>query len=77
MHGYIYNLEKELPSIQAKTLIIWGENDEWIPLESGYKFSKDLSNSTLVILPECGHIPQEEKPEQTAKIIIDFIEKGK
>ena len=63
-----------IPDIKNRTLIIWGENDEWIPLESGHNFSKDLSNSTLVILPQCGHIPQEEKPEETAKIMIDFIE---
>jgi len=66
---------KRISEIKNRTLIIWGENDEWIPVESGHKFRKDLSNSTLVILPECGHIPQEEKPEQTAKIIIDFIER--
>lgn len=65
---------KRIPEIKNRTLIIWGENDEWIPVESGYKFRKDLSNSTLVILPECGHIPQEEKPEQVAKTMIDFIE---
>jgi pimeloyl-ACP methyl ester carboxylesterase len=64
-----------ISEIKNRTLIIWGENDEWIPVESGHKFRKDLSNSTLVILPECGHMPQEEKPEQTAKTIIDFIEK--
>jgi pimeloyl-ACP methyl ester carboxylesterase len=66
---------RRIPDIKNRTLIIWGENDEWIPMESGHKFRKDLSNSTLVILPECGHIPQEEKPEQTAKSIIDFIER--
>jgi len=66
---------KRMPEIKNRTLIIWGENDEWIPLESGYNFKKNLSNSKLVILPECGHIPQEEKPEQTAKTMIDFIEK--
>jgi pimeloyl-ACP methyl ester carboxylesterase len=66
---------KRISEIKNRTLIIWGENDEWIPVESGHKFRKDLSNSTLVILPECGHIPQEEKPELTAKTIIDFIEK--
>jgi len=65
---------KRIPDIKNRTLIIWGENDEWIPIESGHKFRKDIPNSTLVILPECGHIPQEEKPEQTAKLIIDFIE---
>lgn len=66
---------KRIPDIKNRTLIIWGENDEWIPPVSGHKFRKDLSNSTLVILPECGHIPQEEKPEQTAKLIIDFVER--
>jgi len=66
---------KRIPDIKNRTLIIWGENDEWIPLESGHNFKKDLPNSTLVILPECGHIPQEEKPEETAKIITDFIER--
>ncbi|MFO7666381.1 MAG: alpha/beta hydrolase [Desulfobacterales bacterium] len=65
---------KRIPEIKKRTLIIWGENDEWIPLESGYRFKKDLPNSRLVILPECGHVPQEEKPEETANIIIDFIE---
>jgi pimeloyl-ACP methyl ester carboxylesterase len=66
---------KRIPEIKNRILIVWGENDEWIPVESGHKFKKDLPNSNLVILPGCGHVPQEEKPEQTAKIIIDFIEK--
>lgn len=66
---------RRIPEIKNRTLIIWGENDEWIPLESGHNFKRDLSNSKLVILPECGHISQEEKPGETAKIMIDFIEK--
>ena len=65
---------KRIPEIKNRTLILWGKDDAWIPLESGYRFSKDLANEKLVILPECGHVPQEEKPEQTAKIMIDFIE---
>ena len=68
---------RRIADIKNQTLIIWGKNDEWIPLESGYQFKNDLSNSELVILPECGHIPQEEKPEQTAKIIINFIERDR
>jgi pimeloyl-ACP methyl ester carboxylesterase len=66
---------KRLPDIKNRALIIWGENDEWIPLESGHKFKRDLPNSILVVLPQCGHVPQEEKPEETAGIIIDFIER--
>jgi pimeloyl-ACP methyl ester carboxylesterase len=62
-----------IPEIQARTLIIWGENDKWIPIELGYRFRKELTNSTLVVIPECGHIPQEEYPDKTAQIIDDFI----
>ncbi len=58
----------------TKTLIIWGRDDAWIPLDTvGRKFREDLVNSTLAVIPECGHIPQEEKPVETAKLISDFI----
>ncbi|MDO9515126.1 MAG: alpha/beta hydrolase [Syntrophales bacterium] len=65
---------KRIPEIQAKTLIIWGRDDAWIPLESGLRFRKELAHSTLVVIPECGHIPQEEYPEMTARLIGDFVE---
>lgn len=67
---------KRLSDLKAKTLIIWGENDKWIPLEQGKKFKRDIDGSILVVLPGCGHIPQEEKPEETAQAIADFIESG-
>ncbi len=65
---------KRLPEIKQKTLIVWGRDDKWIPLEFGYKFRRAIPNSTLVVIPECGHVPQEEYPEKTAGLIVDFIE---
>jgi pimeloyl-ACP methyl ester carboxylesterase len=56
------------------TLIIWGEKDRWIPLEVGYRFRKEMLNATMHVIAQCGHIPQEEKPEETARLIYDFIE---
>lgn len=65
---------KRISTIEKKTLIIWGVNDRWIPLEEvGYRFRRNLSNSRLVVIPECGHIPQEEHPEKCARLILDFI----
>ena len=66
---------ERIPEIKVKTLVIWGENDEWIPLENGRKFNRDLINSTLAIIPCCGHAPQEERPGAVAGIILDFLEK--
>ncbi len=62
-----------IPEIQVDTLIIWGRDDAWIPLEDGFKFKEALPNATLEVIPFCGHIPQEEKPEETAHLIIDFL----
>lgn len=59
---------------KTKTLIIWGKNDTWIPLDTvGMRFREDLQNSIISVIPDCGHIPQEERPEETAKLISDFI----
>ena len=62
-----------IPEIQVDTLIIWGRDDAWIPLEDGFKFKEALPNATLEVIPFCGHIPQEEKPEETARLILEFL----
>jgi pimeloyl-ACP methyl ester carboxylesterase len=65
---------KRIPEIQSKALIIWGEHDRWIPLSSAYRLNEELRDATLVIIPECGHMPQEEYPEFTARLIDTFIQ---
>lgn len=60
-------------ALHVPALVLWGENDRWIPLEIGLRFHEDLRNSRLVVIPECGHVPQEERPEVTARHIIEFI----
>ena len=64
---------RRIPEIKTRTLIIWGENDRWIPLHVGQRLSRELSASTLAVIPSCGHIPQEEHPDVTAKHMAEFI----
>jgi pimeloyl-ACP methyl ester carboxylesterase len=59
--------------IKVPTLIIWGASDKWVPVKVGRKLNKSISGSRLVILKNCGHVPQEECPAQTARLIVDFI----
>jgi pimeloyl-ACP methyl ester carboxylesterase len=63
----------KVKEITAPTLIIWGEEDKWIPVSDAYKFHKDIKNSKLIVLTNCGHAPQEEKPEEVSKLIGEFI----
>jgi pimeloyl-ACP methyl ester carboxylesterase len=62
-------------TIQVPVLIIWGKQDEVVPLKVGQKFQRDIPGAKLVIIPRCGHIPLEEQPEATRKAIMEFLKK--
>ena len=66
---------KKIKLIEQKTLIIWGEEDKLIPLKMAYKFHNDLPNDTLVILKNAGHVPMEEIPSESLKLVIEFLRK--
>lgn len=65
--------EGDLNAIQAPTLILWGEQDRWIPLEVAYQFQQELPNAELVIIPQAGHVPMEERPQETAQLVASFL----
>ena len=63
-----------LRDIQHPTLILWGANDAWIPVEHAYQFEEHLPNATLKIYPKVGHIPMEEIPEISVKDVLQFLQ---
>jgi len=65
-----------LSLIQAPTLIIWGENDLWIPVGNAVKFMDKLANSSLVVMKKTGHIPMEERPVESVAHALKFIKKN-
>lgn len=62
-----------LYTIKSPTLIIWGEDDLWIPVEDGFKFKERMANSSLVIMKETGHVPMEEKPLESVALALNFL----
>jgi pimeloyl-ACP methyl ester carboxylesterase len=64
---------KELPKISTPTLILWGEEDNLIYLDSGHIFDEKIPNSTLTVYPGIGHIPMEEIPERVSDDIDAFL----
>jgi pimeloyl-ACP methyl ester carboxylesterase len=70
----IETVTAQYKTIKVPVLIIWGEEDEVVPVEVGRKFKRDIPNSELVILPKCGHIPPEEEPQETTRVVRAFLE---
>jgi pimeloyl-ACP methyl ester carboxylesterase len=67
-------LTSKYKDIKIPVLLVWGQNDKTIPLSIGQRLEKDLPNAKLVIIPECGHMVPEEKPEELSKLISDFLD---
>jgi pimeloyl-ACP methyl ester carboxylesterase len=75
---YFYNhsLRNRLHRITSPTLVIWGEKDNFVPRSHGETYTKLISNcSELKIIAGAGHSAQVEKPEETAKSMMDFLAK--
>jgi pimeloyl-ACP methyl ester carboxylesterase len=63
----------DLVTITIPTLILWGREDKVIPLRVGEELRRLIPNSTLEVIEQCGHIPQEEKPDETINRISRFL----
>jgi pimeloyl-ACP methyl ester carboxylesterase len=54
-------------------LLLWGRHDFIVPLSQGQRLQTAIRGSRLEVIEDCGHNPQEEKPEETLAIIERFI----
>lgn len=63
----------QIKQLDLPTLIIWGAQDDLIPVENAALFHKDIANSQLKIFDDLGHVPHEEDPVATVKIAKDFL----
>ena len=62
-----------LPSLQPPALFLWGDKDVLVPAGFGKFVAEALPQAHSIVLPDCGHVPQFEHPEQTAQLVRDFI----
>ncbi len=67
------NLEKQLPNILNKTLIVWGEEDEIMPLQKNIQNFNLIPQVQTSLIKQVGHMPSLEQPEKFNKIVKDFL----
>ncbi len=72
---HLFPVEQDLGKINVRTLIIWGAEDALIPLAAGRTMNSLIKDSKLVILENCGHVPQEEMPARVLQEAMSFIGK--
>ena len=65
--------EPLLRRIVAPTLLIWGDQDQMIPIANAQDYLKALPNARLVVLPGVGHVPHEEAPAAGLAALQAFL----
>ena len=67
-------LRDRLPELAMPTLIVWGERDRVVPLAQARDAVGRLRRARLVVIPDCGHLPQIERPELFLEALGSFLD---
>lgn len=62
--------------VTVPTLIVWGDEDQIIPMAQGNKFLDAISGSEFISYADIGHLPMIEAPKRLSKDIIRFLEQS-
>ncbi len=63
----------QLYRIEIPVLSIWGEEDQWVPLEQGIEIDRQLPNSKLIVMEGEGHCPMETAPDRFDRKLAEFL----
>ncbi len=64
--------EKRIAGLKIPTLIVWGEEDRAISVETADVLHKLLPNSKVIIMKGIGHLPMVEAPKAVASDYLAF-----
>jgi pimeloyl-ACP methyl ester carboxylesterase/CRP-like cAMP-binding protein len=67
------DLRGRLAQIEAPTLVLWGAEDDVVPLRDAGLVAREWPKADLRIIPNAGHWPQFEQPEATHRHIAHFL----
>ena len=68
-----FDMREDLNKIEVPALIICGEEDQMMPLKYSQYLRNNIKESQLFIIPDVGHFPFQERPNQVNDIIFQTI----
>ena len=67
------SLPERLGEFTLPVLVLTGDTDKIVPTDNSIRLAGALSNAPLVIIPQAGHVPQEEQPDLFMQAVGDFL----
>jgi len=72
-----FNLRPALPLVSCPTLVIYPDRSSIFRVEQGVTFYRHLPRGELAVFPKCGHNTYDQRPEDYARTVLDFIMRHK
>jgi pimeloyl-ACP methyl ester carboxylesterase len=67
------DLEPRLAELEIPSLVLWGEDDAYLPAELAERLGDALPWASIALLPGCGHFLLEDAPETVAPLIVQWL----
>ncbi len=69
----LVGLEPQLGALDIPVLLLWGEDDPYLPVEVAERLHEALPTSSLALLPGCSHLLPEDAPETVAPLMFEYL----
>lgn len=70
------DVTNRLGEIANETLIVWGRDDRFVPMDTGLRLLNSLPRAELHIFNRCGHWVQWEYADKFNRMVLDFLKHG-
>lgn len=64
---------EELGRLEIPTLVLWGEDDAFLPVELAERLGDALPRASVAVLPGCGHLVTEDAPETVLPLVFQYL----
>jgi pimeloyl-ACP methyl ester carboxylesterase len=73
--GHPSGLADHFKQFTLPTLIITGDDDRIVPTKDSIRLAGELPNAQLVVIPNAGHVPHEERPDAFMDAVRSYLSK--
>src|SRR3954451_21218722 len=68
-----YDFRDRLDDVKVPVLLVWGSDDNLVPVKDADEFERLIPNARKVILDDTGHVPMLERPSAFNDLVVEFL----
>jgi pimeloyl-ACP methyl ester carboxylesterase len=68
-----YDFRDRLDDVKVPVLLVWGREDNLVPVEDADEFERLIPNARKVVLDDTGHVPMLERPDTFNDLVVEFL----